>query len=134
MNTGESWPDFDEAWLRVRWMQAKLHLWATRDPGRLFDDLHNLVYDPAFLVHAWERVHGNKGGRSAGVDGVAPRSIPKDSTALLSQLRASLKDGSFRPDRVREADPQTRQSTQETPSGHTDDSGPRGAGLAEVGA
>ena len=83
-------------------MQAKLHLWATRDPGRLFDDLHNLVYDPAFLVHAWERVHGNKGGRSAGVDGVTPRSIPKGSTVLLSQLRTSLKDGSYRPDRVRE--------------------------------
>lgn len=83
-------------------MQAKLHLWATRDPGRLFDDLHNLVYDPAFLVHAWERVHGNKGGKSAGVDGVAPRSIPKDSPALLSRVRRELKDGSFRPSPVRE--------------------------------
>lgn len=83
-------------------MQAKLYLWATRDPGRVFDDLHNLICDPAFLVHAWERVHGNKGGRSAGIDGVAPRSIPKESTELLSRLRIELRERAFRPQLVRE--------------------------------
>lgn len=102
VNTGESWPSFDEAWSRVRRMQAKLHLWAIRDPDRLFDDLHNLVYDPAFLVHAWERVHGNKGGRTAGVDGVVPRSIPKESTVLLSSVRHEVKGRQFRPSPVRE--------------------------------
>ncbi|MCX4099078.1 group II intron reverse transcriptase/maturase [Nocardia sp. alder85J] len=102
MNADELWPDFDEAWLRVRRMQAKLYLWATRDTGRVFDDLHNLVCDPAFLVCAWQRVHGNTGGRTAGVDGVAPRSIPKESTALLSRVRIELRDRTFRPDRVRE--------------------------------
>ena len=56
-------------------MQTKLHQWAIADPGRRFDDLFNLVYDPAFLVVAWGRVRGNKGARTAGVDGVAPRSI-----------------------------------------------------------
>ena len=30
---------------------------------------HNLVADPAFLMEAWARVRGNKGARSAGVDG-----------------------------------------------------------------
>ena len=64
-----------EAELRVLAMQTKLHQWATADPGRRFDDLANLVYDPAFLVVAWNRVRGNKGARTAGVDGVAPRSI-----------------------------------------------------------
>lgn len=102
MNTVESWPDFNEAWLRVRRMQVKLHWWATRDPGRIFHDLYNLVYDPAFLMHAWERVHGNKGGRTAGIDGVTPHSIPKASTVLLSELQRSLKDRSFRPYPVRE--------------------------------
>ncbi|MFI6169035.1 group II intron reverse transcriptase/maturase [Nocardia sp. NPDC051052] len=102
MNSGESWPDFDEAWSRVRRIQTKLHWWAVRDADRMFDDLHNLVHDPAFLTHAWERVHGNKGGRTAGVDGVVPRSIPNDSVALLSRIRTELKDRSFRPDRVRE--------------------------------
>lgn len=83
-------------------MQTKLYLWATRDAGRVFDDLHNLVCDPAFLVHAWERVHGNTGGRTAGVDGVIPRSIPKESTVLLSGLRNELRARTFCPDRVRE--------------------------------
>lgn len=102
MNTGESWPGFDEAWSRVRRMQAELHWWAIHDPDRVFDDLHNLVSDPAFLVHAWERVHGNKGGRTAGIDGVTPRSIPKVSTALLARLRTELRGRTFRPQPVRE--------------------------------
>lgn len=42
---------------------------ATDDSDRRFDDLYNLVCDPAFLVHAWERVRGNRGARTAGVDG-----------------------------------------------------------------
>lgn len=102
VNAGVSWPGFDEAWSRVRWMQAKLHLWATREPGRVFDDLHNLVYDPAFLVHAWERVRGNKGGRTAGVDGVVPVELPRDGTNFLARLRLDLKDRTFRPQPVRE--------------------------------
>jgi hypothetical protein len=39
VNTGELWPQPDEAWLRVRRMQTKLHRWAADDPGRRFDDL-----------------------------------------------------------------------------------------------
>ena len=50
-------------------MQAKLHHWAVADPGRRFDDLFNLVYDPGTLKVAWARVAGNTGARSAGVDG-----------------------------------------------------------------
>ena len=53
-------------------MQDKLHQWATNDPGRRFDDLHNLVCDPEFLVVAWDRVRKNKGARTAGIDAVAP--------------------------------------------------------------
>ena len=41
--------------VRVREMQTKLHRWAVADPGRRFDDLYNLVCDPAFLLIAWER-------------------------------------------------------------------------------
>lgn len=102
VNSGESWPDFDEAWLRVRRMQAKLHLWATQDKGRVFNDLYNLVYDPAFLVHAWERVQGNKGGRTAGVDGIVPRNLPHLPAGFLSDLRRELKERTFRPQPVRE--------------------------------
>ena len=56
MNTGASWPSLIEAGLRILAMQTKLHQWATVNPDRCFDDLFNLVYDPAFLVVAWSRV------------------------------------------------------------------------------
>jgi hypothetical protein len=39
-------------------MQAKLHRWAAADAGRRFDDLFNLVHDPATLRVAWDRVGG----------------------------------------------------------------------------
>ncbi len=42
-------------------MQAKLHRWAAADPGRRFDDLFNLVHDPATLLVAFDRVAGNAG-------------------------------------------------------------------------
>src|SRR5215212_8419976 len=83
-------------------MQTKLHQRAASDPGRCFDDLANLVYDPAFLVVAWARVRGNKGARTAGVDGVAPRSIGFGAAGLLDGLRDDLKAGRFVPQRVRE--------------------------------
>jgi RNA-directed DNA polymerase len=102
VNSGESWPGFDEAWARVRRMQTKLHLWAIRDPDRVFTDLHNLVYDPAFLVHSWERVRGNKGGRTAGVDGIAPVDLPREAVTFLGALRLELKERTFRPRPVRE--------------------------------
>ena len=75
MNTGVSWPGLLEAEPRVLAMQSKLHQWAKADPGRSFDDVFNLVYDPAFLVVAWSRVRANKGARTAGVDGVAARPV-----------------------------------------------------------
>ena len=102
MNIGEPWPDLDEAEFRVREMQKKLHQWAISDPGRRFDDLYNLVYDPAFLVVAWSRVRDNKGGRSAGVDGVVPRSIVFNTAEFLTELRDDLKARRFTPVRVRE--------------------------------
>jgi RNA-directed DNA polymerase len=101
VNIGASWPGLEEAERRVHVMQSKLHQWATSDPGRQFDDLHNLVYDPAFLVVAWNRVKTNKGARSAGVDGIAPRSITAEEE-FLGGLRNELKARRFAPTRVRE--------------------------------
>ena len=103
MNTGEPWPDVTTAWARVLAMQTKLHRWAAADPGRRFDDLHNLVFHPDFLVAAWSRVRGNKGARTAGVDGLAPRDIIGAAVEeLLVEIRDQLKTGSFVPQRVRE--------------------------------
>jgi len=101
VNIGAPWPDLYEAERRVLAMQTKLHQWAMADRGRCFDDVFNLVYDPAFLVVAWARVRGNKGARTAGVDGVAPRSIVFGAAELLGSLRNDLKAGRFVPQRVR---------------------------------
>jgi RNA-directed DNA polymerase len=90
---------------RVLGMQTKLHQWAAADPGRRFDDLFNLVYDPAFLVTAWERVAGNTGARSAGVDRRTVRSITESAAGVvgfLEGLRAAVKDRTFTPLPVRE--------------------------------
>ncbi|MCA1705247.1 MAG: group II intron reverse transcriptase/maturase, partial [Actinobacteria bacterium] len=102
MNTDAPWPDLYEAEQRVLGIQAKLHQWATDDPGRCFDDLFNLVCDPAFMVVAWGRVRGNKGARSAGVDGVKPGSIVFGKERFLTELRDDLKARRFQPMPVRE--------------------------------
>jgi RNA-directed DNA polymerase len=106
VNTGEplAWPDLLSAGQRVRRMQAKLHHWAAGDPGRRFDDVFNLVCHPDFLTVAWERVRGNKGARTAGVDRVVPRFIsdPADVAAFLADAREQLKARTFAPLPARE--------------------------------
>jgi RNA-directed DNA polymerase len=106
VNTGAPWPtlSIEEAEARVRGIQAKLHRWATQDRTRRFGDLYNLVDDPAFLLVGWRRVRGNKGARSAGVDGETAYYVEtvRGEEAFLAELRASLKDRSFRPLPVRE--------------------------------
>ena len=77
MNTDAPWPDLYEAEAWVLNIHAKLHQWAVDEPRRRFDDLFNLVADPAFLVVAWDRVRNNRGARSKGVDGVVlPGPVP----------------------------------------------------------
>jgi RNA-directed DNA polymerase len=104
VNTDESELVLFGAERRVREIQTKLHRWARDDPHRRFDDLFNLVADPAFLLVAWDRVRGNKGARTAGVDGATASSIAegKGVEAFLDDLRSQLKDRSFRPLPVRE--------------------------------
>src|SRR5207248_1014683 len=84
-------------------MQTKLHRWARDDPGRRFGDLANLVYDPAFQVHAWERVSTNKGARTAGVDRATVAWIASTVgvEAFLDHIRHLLKCGEFWPVEVR---------------------------------
>src|SRR5260370_6865383 len=83
---------------RVLEIQAKLHRWARDDPHRRFGDLFNLVADPAFLLVGWVRVRGNKGAKTAGVDGRTAASIEaRGVEEFLGALRGSLKDRSFCP-------------------------------------
>jgi RNA-directed DNA polymerase len=96
------WPEMPHS--RVRQMQAKLHRWAAADPGRRFDDLYNLVCDPAFLLIGWERVAGNTGARTAGVDRYTVRDITErvGVEAFLADIRHQLKARTFRALPVRE--------------------------------
>jgi len=95
---------FTGSWSRVAGMQAKLHRWAAADPGRRFGDLFNLVHDPATLIVAFARVAGNQGANTPGVDGVTAARVEErvGVPVFLDDLRAALKDGSFRPLPVRE--------------------------------
>jgi RNA-directed DNA polymerase len=102
VNTDAPWPTLEEAEARVLGIQTKLHQWATDSPQRRFGDLFNLVCDPAFLTVAWARVRGNRGARSAGVDGVKPRDVLFGATTVLPLLRDDLKAGRFVPLPVRE--------------------------------
>jgi RNA-directed DNA polymerase len=89
---------------RVAEMQAKLHRWAAADAGRRFDDLFNLVYDPATLIVAFGRVAGNPGARAPGVDGLTVADVEEQTgfAGFLDGLRAQLKGGTFWPLPVRE--------------------------------
>ena len=89
---------------RVSEMQAKLHRWAVADPGRRFDDLFNLVHDPATLIVAWDRVATNRGANTAGSDGWTVTRIEQTvgRFAFLDNLHAQIKGGQFRPEPVRE--------------------------------
>jgi RNA-directed DNA polymerase len=85
---------------RVLDIQTKLHSWATADRDRRFDDLFNLVADPAFMATAWTRVRENKGSRTAGIDKRTARAIEASVDGVegfLEDLRAQLKARTFRP-------------------------------------
>src|SRR5665647_581955 len=84
---------------RVSEMQAKLHRWAAADPGRRFDDLFNFVHDPATLIVAFDRVAGNTGSRTPGVDGLTVADVEEviGVPGFLDDLHARLKAGTFAP-------------------------------------
>ena len=103
MNTGEPWPDVtdgvgagtgdaDEA--------APMGGRPILTAGSMI--VHNLVYDPAFLVAAWSRVRGNKGARTAGVDRIAPRDVIGDGVADCWTRSEESQGRRFVPERVRE--------------------------------
>ena len=105
VNTGAvAWPDPVLAGVTVRSMQVKLHRWAGEDSSRRFGDLFNLVYDPAFLMVAWQRVSANKGANTPGIDKVTVARIEAmvGVVVFLGQIRDLLKSGEFRPVEVRQ--------------------------------
>jgi hypothetical protein len=67
-------------WARVRIgeHQRKLHRWAIAEPHRRFGEVFNLVCDQATLSVAWERVSGNRGAKTAGVDAMTRRYVEQN--------------------------------------------------------
>src|SRR5262249_44992435 len=63
-----------------------------------------LVCDQATLQVAWQRIRASRGSRTTGVDRMtrADVEVRIGLGRFLEQLRASLKDGSYRPQPVRE--------------------------------
>jgi RNA-directed DNA polymerase len=105
VNTGAvQWPDESLAFYMVRRMQTKLHRWAGDETSRRFGDLMNLVYDPAFLRHAWQRVSTNVGARTPGVDRATVTWIETriGVEVFLDHIRNLVKSGEFRPVEVRQ--------------------------------
>jgi RNA-directed DNA polymerase len=98
------WPLLGAAERRVLDHQRKLHRWATTNRKRRFSDVFNLIYDRATLVVAWDRVAGNKGAMTSGVDKVTRLHVEADNGVVpfLEELRCSLKDGTFTPLPVRQ--------------------------------
>jgi RNA-directed DNA polymerase len=98
VNTGA--PELVGDQSRVQKIQAKLHRWAGEDVARRFDDLFNLVVDPAVLTMAWLRGRGNKGARTAGADGMTAHYV--EDVCGVGPFLADLKAGTFTPLPVRE--------------------------------
>ncbi|WP_017578719.1 group II intron reverse transcriptase/maturase [Nocardiopsis valliformis] len=99
VNTGVPF-DAATAASRVLGIQSKLHERAAADPGRVFDDLFNLVAEPAFLLQAWRRVRDNVGARTAGIDGWTGPEIENSVGGIagfLSRIREDLKARTFTP-------------------------------------
>jgi RNA-directed DNA polymerase len=104
LKSDASCPPLKVAEARVLEIQRKLHKWASDDQERRFSDLHNLVVDPVTLMVAWRRVRGNRGSRSAGIDGQTAYEIEtrQGVERFLGELREELRAGTYRPLAVKE--------------------------------
>ena len=105
MNTDELDSALYVAERRVLEIQAKLHRWASDDPHRRFDDLFNLVTDPAFLLVAWDSGAGQQGrthGRGGRGDSPLHRGRARAWKGSSAGLREDLKARTFQPLPVRQ--------------------------------
>lgn len=88
-----------------RWLlneQKKLYLRSWTEPSFTFRKLWGLVTDPHNLRCAFSRVAGNRGRRTAGMDGKAVHQITvSGADRFLEQVRTDLRSGAFHPSPVR---------------------------------
>jgi retron-type reverse transcriptase len=90
----------DRLWLLS--VQRKLYIRSQEDPDHKFEKLWGLIIDPRNLRTALDRVHRNRGARTAGVDGLTVRRVLRDgSEHFVEQVRGDLRAGTYRPMLVR---------------------------------
>ena len=85
----------------VREMQRKLAKWSSEDKDRRFDRILRMISHPQWLREAAEKTLNSPGSRTPGVDGVTGERFEREFERHLSELRATLLDGSYRPLPVR---------------------------------
>jgi RNA-directed DNA polymerase len=90
-------PDWD--WLRIE--QRKLYARSEKQVDYVFRKLWGLVIDPRNLRMALARVAGNRGRRTAGVDGITVAKVTKRVEEFIAELRSELRSGKYRPSPVR---------------------------------
>ncbi len=90
-------PDWD--WLRIE--QRKLYAQSEKKTDYIFRKLWGLVTDARNLRMALARVAGNRGRRTAGVDGITVGQVTKQVEAFIAELRSELRSGAYRPSPVR---------------------------------
>lgn len=90
----------DKDWLRS--VQRKLYQRSQENPGYVFRKLWGLVTEPRNLRIAVARVAGNRGQRTAGIDGITVRmALRAGVDHLVASLREKLRSRSFLPSPVR---------------------------------
>jgi group II intron reverse transcriptase/maturase len=90
-------PDWD--WLRIE--QRKLYARSEENVDYVFRKLWGLVTDSRNLRMALARVAGNRGRRTAGVDGITVGRIVMRAEDFIALLRLELRSGAYRPAPVR---------------------------------
>jgi retron-type reverse transcriptase len=87
---------------KARQLREKLYIAAKKSRTRRFHILHDKVYRVDILELAWKRVKANRG--SAGVDGETIADIEeRGPEKALLELQRQLKDGRYRPRKLRRA-------------------------------
>jgi len=92
-------PRSDWDWLRVE--QRKLYTRSEEQVDYVFCKLWGLITDLRNLRMALARVAGNRGRRTAGVDGITVGQVTKRAEEFIVELRLELRSDAFRPSPVR---------------------------------
>lgn len=87
--------------IRVLEMQQRLANKALREPEHRFGNLYDLLTWEPILEAAADRLLGNKGSRTPGLDGITRRMLRRNRAHHTALLRQHLKDGTFQPLPVR---------------------------------